>query len=41
MMCLTDEQQWHESASYGTSVFQDAPHLCQLLPTLDGSQHDA
>lgn len=39
-MCSTDEQQWQESESYGASVLQEAPHLRQLLPTLDGARHD-
>jgi hypothetical protein len=41
MMGSTDEQQWLESGWNGASVLQEAPHLRQLLPTLDGSRHDA
>ena len=41
MMCSTDEQQWQESGWNGASVLQEAPHLRQLLPTLDRAPHDA
>ena len=41
MMCSTNEQQWQESGWNGTSVLQEAPHLRQLLPTLDRAPHDA
>ena len=41
MMCPTDEQERQESESHGASVLQEAPHLRQLLPTLDGARHDA
>ena len=40
-MCPTDEQERQESESYGASVLQEAPHLRQLPPTLDGARHDA
>jgi hypothetical protein len=36
----TYEQEWQESESYGASVLQEAPHLRQLPPTLDGARHD-
>src|SRR5258708_33962498 len=35
MMCSTDEEQWQESGWNGASVLQEAPHLRQLLPSLD------
>jgi hypothetical protein len=40
MMCPTDEQQSQESESHGASVLQEAPHLRQLPPALDGARHD-
>jgi len=40
MMCSTDEQQRQESGWHGTSVLQEAPHLRQLLPTLDCARYD-
>ena len=40
MMCSTDEQQWQESGWNGASVLQEAPHLRQLLPTLDCARYD-
>ncbi len=36
----TDEQQRQESGPYGASVLQEAPHLRQLPPTVDGARHD-
>ena len=41
MMCPTDEHEWQESESHGASVLQEAPHLRQLPPALDGARHDA
>ena len=42
MMCgSTHERNWQKSGSYGASVLQEAPHLRQLLPTLDRARHDA
>jgi hypothetical protein len=41
MMCSTDEQQWQESEWNGASVLQEAPHLRQLLPSLDRARHDS
>ena len=40
MMCSTDEQRWQDSESNGACVLQEAPHLRQLFPTLDGARHD-
>jgi len=37
----TYEQEWQECGSYGASVLQEAPHLRQLPPALDGARHDA
>ena len=39
-MCSTDEQQWQESGWNGVSLLQEAPHLRQLPPTLDGARHN-
>jgi hypothetical protein len=41
MMCSTDEQQRQESGWKGASVLQEAPHLRDLLPTLDRAWHDS
>jgi hypothetical protein len=41
MMCSTDEQQRQESGWNGASVLQEAPHLRDLLPTLDRAWHDS
>jgi hypothetical protein len=40
MICSTDEQQRQESGWNGASVLQEAPHLRQLLPTLDRARYD-
>src|ERR1700730_10060814 len=41
MMCgSTDEHNWQESGRYGARVLQEAPHLRQLPPTLDGTPHN-
>ena len=40
MMCSTYEQEWQDFESHhGASILQEAPHLRQLLPTLDGARH--
>ena len=41
MMCSTDEQQWQESEWNGACVLQEAPHLRDLVPTLDRAWHDS
>ena len=41
MMWSTNEQQWQESGWNGAGVLQEAPHLRQLLPTLDRAPPDA
>jgi hypothetical protein len=41
MMGLTDEREWQESGRHGASILQEAPHLRQLPPPLDGSRHNA
>ena len=41
MICSTDGQERQHSESHGASILQGAPHLCQLLPALDGARHDA
>jgi hypothetical protein len=35
----SNEQERQESERYGAGVLQEAPHLRQLLPTLDGARH--
>jgi hypothetical protein len=37
----SNEHERQEPESYGASVLQEAPHLRELLPTLDGTGHDA
>jgi hypothetical protein len=41
MMWSTDEEQRQESGRNGTSVLQEAPHLRDLLATLDRAWHDS
>jgi hypothetical protein len=36
----SNEHERQEPERYGASILQEAPHLRQLLPTLDGAQHD-
>ena len=40
MICPTDEQEQQQSERHGASLLQEAWHLRQLPPTLDGARDD-